>query len=149
MDSKIKLNPNRLFIFHESRKRRIFVGELKYIEEKNHFELIYDENYAESKKAIPLSPNLSLFQIRHISKKGELFPSFMDRIPLKSNPAYKDYCLSQNISSEERNPIILLGAIGRRGPSSFVFEPVYENTFSAQEITKLRVELGISQHDFA
>ena len=49
----------------------------------------------------------------------------MDRIPSKENPAYPDYCKSQGISVNETNPIILLIAIGKRGPSTFIFEPVF------------------------
>ncbi|WP_148340235.1 helix-turn-helix domain-containing protein [Aquicella siphonis] len=45
--------------------------------------------------------------------------------------------------------MILLGTIGKRGPSSFIFEPVYRSHFDPSEITKLRIELGISQHDLA
>ena len=62
MSSKIKLDENRLLIFHESRKRRFFVGELIYIREKDRYELIYDKNYARLKKAIPIAQNLNLFK---------------------------------------------------------------------------------------
>lgn len=149
MKLKIKPDENRLQVFHEGRKRRIFVGELIYVKDKDRFELIYDKDYTLSSNAIPISPDLSLFKLRHQSKKGELFPVFIDRIPVKSNPAYKDYCLSQGISPNETNPIILLGTIGRRGPSSFVFESVYHDAFNPVEITNLRELLEISQHDLA
>ncbi len=139
----------RLKIFHESRKRRVMVGELIYNKIKNRYELIYEKNYAYSKNAIPISPDLDLFKLHHHSEKGKLFPSFMDRIPDKSNPAYNDYCKTQGISPTEKNPIILLGAIGKRGPSSFVFEPVYYNEFDSTDIIKLREQLNITQHDFA
>lgn len=149
MSAIIKLNSNRLLIFHEGRKRRIFVGELVYYKEKDQYELIYDKNYVRSKNAIPIGPEFDLFKIRHKSAKGKLFPSFFDRIPLRSNPAYEDYCKSQGISSNEQNPIILLGSIGKRGPSSFVFEPVYRKEFSSLDILKLREQLQITQHDLA
>lgn len=149
MNSKIKLNPNRLLIFHEGRKRRLFVGELIYLNEKDRYELIYDKSYVKSKKAIPISPELDLFKTHHQSPKGKLFPSFIDRIPLRTNPAYKDYCSSQGISPDEKNPIILLGSIGKRGPSSFVFEPVYAKEFFAHDISEIRKELQITQHDLA
>ena len=142
-------NEDRLKIFHEGRKRRTFVGELIYDKKKDKYVLIYDKKYAHSKNAIPISPDLDLFKLRHQSEKGKLFPAFLDRIPEKSNPAYKDYCKSQGISPAEKNPIILLGAIGKRGPSTFVFEPSYENEFNINDITKLREELDITQHDFA
>lgn len=144
-----KPDENRLQIFHEGRKRRIFVGELIYNKEKDKYELIYDKQYARSKNAIPVSPDLNLFKLHHQSEKGKIFSSFLDRIPEKSNPAYKDYCKSQGIDLNEKNPIILLGTIGKRGPSSFVFEPVYPNEFDPTDITKLRESLQITQHDLA
>jgi DNA-binding XRE family transcriptional regulator len=68
---------------------------------------------------------------------------------LRTNPAYEDYCFAQNISVNERNPIILLGSIGKKGPSSFIFEPVYDNPFTSVDIVKIREILDISQHDLA
>ncbi len=149
MNHQVNLDENRLQIFHEGRKRRIFVGELTYNKKSNRFELVYDKRYARSKNAIPIGPELSLFKLHHESEKNKLFPSMQDRIPDKSNPAYEDYCHSQGISPSEKNPIILLGSIGKRGPSSFIFEAVYRSNFDPNEITKLRNELGISQHDLA
>ena len=148
MNSKLKLDDSRLYIFHEGR-RRMFVGELIYNKDKCQYKLIYDKNYAHSKNAIPLGPELDLFKTNHLSAKGELFPSLNDRIPSKLNPAYKDYCKSQGISINEKNPIILLGFIGRRGPSSFIFEPVYKNEFSINDILNFRKRLEISQYDLA
>ena len=144
-----KPNEYRLKIFHESRKRRILVGELIYDKKNDRYELIYDKNYANSKNAIPINPDLDLFKLRHQSEKGKLFPSFIDRIPDISNPAYSDYCEAQGISTTEKNPIILLGSIGRRGPSSFVFEPVSYNKFGSSDIINLRKQLQITQHDLA
>lgn len=144
-----KLDQNRLQIFHEGRKRRVFVGELTYNKKKDIYELDYDSNYVNSKNAIPISSDLSLFKLHHQSKKGTIFPAFLDRIPEKANPAYKDYCKSQGISPSEKNPIILLGFIGKRGPSSFIFEPVYQNEFNPADITSLRKKLDITQHDLA
>jgi HipA-like protein len=149
MNSKSKLDKTRLKIFHEGRKRRIYVGELRHVIDKDKYEFTYDQNYSNSKNAIPIGPELSLFKMVHTSKKGELFSSFIDRIPSESNPAYKDYCRSQGISPKEKNPIILLGFIGKRGPSSFIFEQVYLDEFSIDLVVRFREELGISQHDFA
>lgn len=149
MNTTLKLDPNKLLIFHELIKRKIYVGELIYDEEKDVYLLSYDEHYAKSKQAIPLAHNLDLFTKVHVSKKGKLFPALLDRIPVRENPAYEDYCLSQNITVDEKNPIILLGTIGRRGPSSFVFERIYKTNFSMDKITQFRKKLNISQHDFA
>lgn len=149
MNYQIKLDENRLQIFHEGRKRRVFVGELSYNKKKDIYELNYDYNYANSKNAIPINPDLSLFKLHHQSKKGRIFPAFIDRLPEKMNPAYKDYCESQGISPDEKNLIILLGFIGKRGPSSFIFEPIYHNKFNPADITALRKKLDITQHDLA
>lgn len=149
MNSKIKRSKSRLYIFHEIRKRRIFVGELSYLKEEDRYKLTYDKKYVGLKNAIAVGPGLDLFKMQHISKKSELFPVFQDRIPPKTNPAYEDYCYSQGISPEEKNSIILLGTIGKKGPSSFIFESIYENEFTALDIKKLRESLEISQHDLA
>jgi len=149
VQSNLELRQDRLDIFHEGRKRRIFVGELRYDKEKEIYELIYNESYAYSDPAIPVGPELDLFKLRHQSEKGKLFKSLLDRIPSKDNPAYQDYCVSQGISPHEKNPIILLGTIGKRGPSSFIFEPVYVNKFSSKDIKKLRNKIGLTQHDLA
>ncbi len=149
MNYQIKAANNRLQIFHEGRKRRVFVGELIYDKKQDRYELIYDKNYTRSKSAIPIGPDLDLFKLNHVSGKGKLFSSFLDRIPDKSNPAYKDYCKTQKISLDEKDPIILLGTIGKRGPSSFIFEFVYSSEFNSCDIVKLREQLQISQHDFS
>lgn len=149
MQDNLKPNREKLNIFHEGRKRRIFVGELIYNQKKEIYELIYSESYAYSDTAIPLGPDLDLFKLHHQSEKGTLFKSLLDRIPSKENPAYKDYCASQGISPDENNPIVLLSTIGKRGPSSFIFEPVYDNKFTKENIKKSRFETGLTQHDLA
>lgn len=149
MHYPIKPDEHKLHIFHESKKRRTFVGELHYNTQTDTYELNYNKNYTLSKNAIPLSPELNLFKLQHQSEKGKLFPAFIDRIPDKSNPAYNDYCRAEGVSPEEVNPIILLGTIGKRGPSSFVFEPVYHTDFDPSAIKAIRSQLNITQHDFA
>ena len=149
MNSTLKPDPDRLAIFHEGRKRRIFVGEIIYDKEKDRYDLIYDKKYARSDSAIPISPNLDLFSLRHHSAKGKLFPALKDRIPDKNNPAYKDYCKTQGISEMENNPLILLGTIGKRGPSSFIFELIYRDEFTTNSLIELREKLQITQHDLA
>jgi transcriptional regulator with XRE-family HTH domain len=146
---KLNLDSTKLAIYHEGRKRRVFVAELQYNKEKDLFELTYDKKYVQSKQAIPIGPDLDLFKKKHISSKGKLFASLADRIPSRANPAYEEYCKSQGISSSEKNPIILLGFIGRRGPSSFVFEPVYKSEFSNVDILRFRKTLKITRHDLA
>ncbi|HPI41464.1 MAG TPA: helix-turn-helix transcriptional regulator [Pseudobdellovibrionaceae bacterium] len=143
-----KVDPFQLNVFSESRKRRTFVGNLNWDQKKNNFEFSYDPKYAKSKTAIPVGRELDLFKKTHTSK-GKLFPSFADRIPSRENPAYEDYCESQGISASETNPIILLISIGKRGPSTFIFEPVFPNTFDYKRIREFRESLQLSIHEFA
>ena len=143
-----RIDKSQLHVFSESRKRRVFVGSLSWDSDKNVFHFKYDSKYTQSKTAIPIGKELDLFKKNHISK-GNLFPSFADRIPSKENPAYEDYCRYQGISRDETNPIVLLISIGKRGPSTFIFEAVYRNDFSYKQVRVFRESLGISIHDFA
>ena len=143
-----KIDKSQLQAFSESRKRRVLVGTLTWESGKNQFEFKYDPKYAKSKTAIPIGKELDLFKKSHISK-GKLFPSFADRIPSRENPAYEDYCRSQGISVAESNPIILLISIGKRGPSTFIFEPVFLNSFMHRDVRKFREVLDISIHEWA
>ncbi len=145
----LKMDNSRLLVFHEGRKRRIFVGELSYDQKKHRYEFVYDSKYSSSKRAIPVGPELDLFKRKFVSSKDELFPSFQDRIPSKANPAYEDYCKAQGISPSEENPMILLSTIGKRGPSSFIFESIYKNEFSKRDLIEFRKKIGLSLNDVA
>lgn len=138
---------NKLKIFLEARKRKIFVGVLEFT--NNNFTFLYDRKYLKSDSSIPLGPDIPLKKVKHTHKK-QLFPSFLDRIPSRKNPAYKDYCNQEGISINEENPIILLGTIGKRGPSSFIFELIHHNNFNVQErLSSFRSTTGISLQDTA
>lgn len=143
-----KIDKFQLQVFSENRKRRVLVGALSWESGRNQFEFKYEPKYAKSKSAIPIGKELDLFKRSHISK-GKLFPSFADRIPSRENPAYEDYCRSQGISVDESNPIILLISIGKRGPSTFIFEPVFLNNFTYEDVRKFRESLDISIHEWA
>lgn len=145
---QLVVDPNHLEVYLEGRKRRTFVGILTYNQNKNTFQFEYDSKYQKSLKAMSIGPDLDIFKKKHVSAK-KLFPSFSDRIPSRSNPAYEEYCRSQGISANEKNPIILLGSIGRRGPSSFIFEPVIRNNFSSDEIVKFRKNLGLTRNELS
>src|SRR3990167_105119 len=146
---QLMLDKTRIHIFQESKKRRIYVGEICYKATEDCYLFIYDDHYRYSKNAIPLGPEFNLFQSIYCSEKGKMFPIFLDRIPDRNNPAYADYCRSQNVAIDETNPIVLLGTIGKRGPSSFIFEPIYQTNFKPSDITKFRDRLDITQYDFA
>lgn len=149
MHYSLKLSKNRLHIFQEGPKRRVFVGELSYDETEDRYILEYDAKFPYSKRATSLGPQLSFFQLKHVSEKGKMFPYFLDRIPDPENPAYPDYCASQGISVNEKNLIVLLGSIGRRGPSCFIFEAIYETSIDINQIIEWRKNMGLTQHDFA
>ncbi len=134
-------------VFLEKRKTRVYVGTLTYLKAERVFEFTYDEAYLYAKKIIPLGPEFPLTQRSFRSKN--LFPSLQDRIPSKENAAYPDYCRAMGIAVEETNPIILLGTIGKRGPSSFVFEPIYEPSFSSHDLKNFRKELSLTTREFS
>ena len=140
---------HRLEVYLEARKRKIFVGLLTFREVENVYRFTYDAKYLNLPDAIPLGPDLSLFKKVHTSKVDELFPTFVDRIPSRRNPAYEDYCHSQGIDVQEKNPIVLLGAIGQRGPSSFVFSAVFTSDFAPEDIARFRKLTAVSLRDLA
>lgn len=142
-------DPNRLEVYTEIRKSKILVGTLYFDPKSKQFSFDYDRKYLLSKNAIPIGPEMSLKKRHHVSKPGQIFPSFQDRIPSRENPAFEEYCLSQGISVSEKNPIILLTTIGRRGPSTFVFEPIFESVDVAKELKFFRKTLGLSVRDVA
>lgn len=132
-------------IFLEKRKTRVHVGILKRVNAK--FIFAYDENYFKAKNVIPLGPEFPLTQ-REFSKE-KLFSSLEDRIPSLQNPAYPEYCLAMGIDPEERDPMILLSTIGRKGPSSFIFYPIFERKLTAEDVIKYRESLGLTTREFS
>jgi len=132
-------------IFLEKRRTRLHVGILK--QENAKLVFTYDENYFKAKNIIPLGPEFSLTQREFSSEK--LFPSLEDRLPSPQNPAYPEYCLAMGIDLKERNPIILLSTIGRKGPSSFIFYPIFERTVTAKDVIEFRESLGLTTREFS
>ena len=132
-------------IFLEKRRTRQHVGVLK--RENGKLIFTYDEHYFKAKNIIPLGPEFPLTQKVFISE--QLFPSLEDRIPSLQNPAYPEYCLSMGIDAKERDPIILLSTIGRKGPSSFIFYPIFERQITAKDVIKFRESLGLTTREFS
>ncbi len=132
-------------VFLEKRKTRLRVGILKKI--KGRFSFAYDDRYFKAKHVIPLGPEFPLTQKEFSSNR--LFPSLEDRIPSRQNPAYPEYCQAMGIAPEEKDPIILLCTIGRKGPSSFVFYPLFERKVTPEEVIAFRKSLGLSTREFA
>jgi HipA-like protein len=121
------------------------VGALTSRKHGFHFE--YDKEYLHSLKAIPLGPEMPL--TRRIYQSEQLFRPFADRIPSRENPAYPEYCKSEGISLDEDNPLILLTTIATRGPSSFLFKPIYQESFTGSDLKRFRKHLGLSVREFA
>jgi DNA-binding XRE family transcriptional regulator len=134
-------------VYLEKRKTRILVGKLHLLNDLGLFEFVYNESYLHAKSIIPLGPEFPLTQ--RVFRSAKLFPSLIDRIPSKENPAYKEYCQATGIDVNEEDPIILLGTIGKKGPSSFVFEPLDEDEFTKEDLIAFRKELGLTTREFA
>jgi len=142
------LNVNKIIavdVYAEYGKSRVFVGKL--CKKKGLFHFVYDRKYLEKVNKISLGPEFPLTKNKFVSKS--LFPSFKDRIPSKENPAYSEYCEKFGIRKDETDELVLLSTIGSRGPSSFVFEPVFSDKFIAEDLMKFRKELKLSTRDFA
>lgn len=140
-----KLKTIGVNIFLEKRKTRLHVGTLKRRDEELVF--TYNTHYFKAKHVIPLGPEFPLTQKEFVAK--QLFPSLEDRLPSLQNPAYPEYCLAMGIDPKERDPLILLSTIGRKGPSSFIFYPIFERTITSDDVVKLRESLGLTTREFA
>ena len=132
-------------VYREFRKKRKYVGRLT--KKRNMFLFKYDKRYYYGEKALALGPDIPLTSLE--TKSSKLFVSFEDRIPSKENPAYKEYCQMTGISPKEKNLFILLSSIGRKGPSCFIFAPVYDGEFQGQDLMKFRKGLKLSIREFA
>ena len=132
-------------VYLEKYTSREYVGRLTH--QNNQFIFCYDDTYLYSEKAIALGPDIPCTQKKHQSKK--LFISFEDRIPSRQNPAYKEYCEMTGISPKETDLLVLLSTIGQKGPSSFVFVPVYDDNFTKEDLKTFRKSLNLSIRDFA
>ena len=140
---RYKVEDARLKVYAEVRKQRIYVGLLEYLKERKSYRFTYDSAYLDS--AAPLALGVDLPCSRKVHESDALFLSFVDRIPSRENPAYRDYCRQRRIPEDETNEIILLGAIGTRGPSCFIFELIWHCNFDVvAEFNALRRETGLS-----
>jgi HipA-like protein len=133
-------------VYLENRKTRTFVGQLTKI--KTCFIFKYSKKYLYQETAISLGPEFPLTKVEFLSRK--MFPSFLDRIPSKENPAYEDYCNLFGINTDESNLFVLLATIGRKGPSSFIFEPlIIEDKFTSESLKLFRKKMKLSTRNFA
>lgn len=132
-------------VYLEKRKTRTFVGKLYH--EDGDFVFEYDTKYLYGKQVIPVGVELPL--TNQVYRSNKLFRSFEDRLPSRENPAYGEYCQAAGISENERNLLILLATIGKRGPSSFVFEPIFRHSFDGKSIRDYREWLHLTTREFA
>lgn len=142
-----KFSPNQIVgvdVFLERFQTRVYVGMLR--QEKNKFTFSYDKTYLNMKNILPLGPEFPLTCQDFHSYK--LFPSFLDRLPDPESPSCADDCTHVGLAITTTNPIVLLARF-KRGPSSFIFEPIYENKYSYKHIEKLKDNLGLSLQDVA
>lgn len=131
-------------VFLERFQTRTYVGVLK--KERGQFIFSYDAHYLRMPNILPLGPELPLTRQQFFSR--DLFPSFLDRLPDPHNPAYAQHCTHVGIAVTTTDPLILLAKF-KRGPSSFVFAPVYKNKYTHKDIAELQKTLGLSMQDFA
>lgn len=134
-----------VYVFLKKRRTQTLVGRLHKIDQKLVF--TYEDSYLNAKHSIALGPEFPLTQKEFSSDK--LFPSFEDRIPSIHNPAYPEYCLAMGIDPNERDPFILLSTVGSKGPSSFMFYPVFKRDIPPEDIVEFRNRLGLTTREFA
>ena len=130
-------------IFLEHFETRSYAGRLEKADDKFHFS--YEDTYLKESSIISLGPEFPLTQKDFFSK--DLFKSLEDRIPDPDNPAYASYCHQFGIPPTLKDSLVLLATIGKRGPSSFIFEPVYAKEFTFEDFDAFRKKLGLSLRD--
>ena len=138
------LDPKEILVFSQTQNQKVLVGKLSRKNQKYYFE--YDPAYQRKKNSLPLGPEFDLWKSKFVSPK--LFPSIADRIPSRQNPAYADYCREWNVDVNENDVFVLLTTIGRRGPSTFVFEPAHQNVYNGENVRSFRKRLGLNHAEF-
>ncbi len=141
-------DPNRLEVYSETRRSRIFVGLLSFDSNTEIYTFEYDRSYLKH-KAVPIGPDVPLRKRTHQSKKNKIFASFDDRIPSRENPAFGEYCESVGIDPNEQSKVVLLGTIGKRGPSTFIFEPLYLEEPIDVMLVNFRKQLDLTLREFS
>lgn len=134
-----------VFVFLKNRKTQTLVGKLLKVDQKIVF--TYEDSYLTARNSIALGPEFPLTQQEFSSDR--LFPSLEDRIPSTQNPAYSEYCLAMGIAPSERDPFILLSTVGSKGPSSFIFYPIFMRDITPKDIITFRNMLGLTTREFA
>lgn len=136
-------------VYAEGKRTRKLAGVLgrsKGSSGEKGFKFTYEDDFLKWDKAVSVGPEMPLTGKIYFSET--LFPSFRDRIPSRKNPAYGEYCTAAGIEIGEDNPLVLLTAIGKRGPSCFIFEPLIEKRFKGEDAAAFRKSLGLSLRQF-
>lgn len=134
-----------LELFLEYRASRKKAGTLK--RENGNYTFTYQESYLKSRFSLSAGPEFPL--TRRSFSSDTLFPSFLDRIPDKANPAYPEYCRAYGIDPEEKDEMVLLSTLGQRTASSFIFFQKKELIARPEELREFRKALGLGLRDFA
>ena len=134
-----------IFVFLKKRKTQTLVGRLCKIDQK--FIFTYKDSYLNTRNSIALGPEFPLTQQEFSSTR--LFSSLEDRIPSTQNPAYSEYCLAMGIDPKEQDPFVLLSTVGSKGPSSFIFYPIFKRDLTSKDIIEFRNMLGLTTREFA
>jgi len=105
-------------VYAEAKDTRTHVGTLTR-NDRGYF-FCYANSWLENSRAIEIGPDLPLSSEK---KSAKIMPeSFRARIPSRSSANYEQYCLERGLDPAESDEMILLGNIGQKGASSFVFE---------------------------
>ena len=125
-------------VFAEKKRQRTYVGRL--FKKRGVFQFNYDQSYLLGVRPLALGPDLPLSTEDFRSKT--LFESFKDRIPSRNSDNWNRYCQSAGISPDESDAITLIGSLGRRGPSLFIFE----GTLDRAQFVKTQFEIFRKKH---
>ncbi len=105
-------------VYAETKTTRTHVGTLS--RNKEGYLFYYADSWLKNPKAIEVGPDIPLSSEK---TKSRMMPeSFRSRIPKRDSTNYEEYCLERGIDLAEDDEMILLGHIGQKGASTFVFE---------------------------
>jgi HipA-like protein len=104
--------------FCEFERKRMLVGTLT--RDAGTYTFVYSKSWLFYDGQFQLGPDLPLSEKPYRSKK--MFQAFLGRIPPRSSENYARYCEERGIKVDESDLFVLLGTIGHKGASSFVFE---------------------------
>jgi HipA-like protein len=129
--------------FCEFERKRILVGTLTRTD--GTYSFVYSKPWLYYDNQFQLGPDLPLREKPFQSKT--LFQAFAGRIPPRNSENYARYCEERGISTDETDQLILLGTIGHKGASSFVFELDYSHERQTQVLDAVGVLVDTFSYD--